>query len=61
MTKNIHKKGKAMAVLDVSSSKEYEEAQALLKILALGNREIEKGRFTPAEEVFFQFEAEESH
>lgn len=48
-----------LVVMDVRSYEEYEETLALLKILALGNQEIEEGRFTPADEVFSQFEAEE--
>ena len=39
----------------------YEEQQthALLKILALGNREIELGQFRPAAEVFADLDDEE--
>ena len=39
-------------VMDVKSYEEQEETVALLKILALGNREIEQGRFRPADDVF---------
>ena len=41
-----------LVVMDVKSYEEQEETMALLKILALGNREIEKGRFRPADDVF---------
>ena len=41
-----------LVVMDVKSYEEYEETLALLKALALGNREIEQGKFRPAEEVF---------
>ena len=45
--------GEAKAVLqDVASFEETQETMALLKILALGNREIELGKFRDAEEVF---------
>ena len=37
-----------LVVMDVKSYEEQEETMALLKILALGNREIEQGRFRPA-------------
>ena len=39
-------------VMDVKSYEEQEETLALLKILALGNREIEQGKFRDAEDVF---------
>ena len=41
-----------LVVMDVKSYEEQEETMALLKILALGNREIEHGRFRPADDVF---------
>lgn len=41
-----------LVVMDVRSYEEHEETLALLKILALGNREIEQGRFRPANDVF---------
>ncbi|MBI2381247.1 MAG: type II toxin-antitoxin system Phd/YefM family antitoxin [Gammaproteobacteria bacterium] len=41
-----------LVVQDVASYEETQETLALLKILALGNREIEEGRVTPAAEVF---------
>jgi len=41
-----------LVVMDVKSYEEQEETMALLKILALGNREIEQGRFRPANDVF---------
>lgn len=40
-----------LVVMDVKSYEEQEETLALLKILALGNREIENGRFRSADEV----------
>jgi prevent-host-death family protein len=41
-----------LVVMDVKSFEEQEETLALLKILALGNREIEQGKFRDAEDVF---------
>lgn len=41
-----------LVVMDVKSYEEHEETLALLKLLALGNREIEKGQFRPVEDVF---------
>lgn len=41
-----------LVVMDVKTYEEQEEALALLKILALGNREIEQGRYRPADQVF---------
>ena len=45
----ITQNGEAKAVIqDVASYEETQETMALLKILALGNRQIEVGRVTPA-------------
>jgi predicted transcriptional regulator len=41
-----------MVVIDVKSYEERENTLALLKLLALGNAEIEQGRFRDAEDVF---------
>ena len=43
-------------VMDVKSFEEQEETLALLKILALGNREIEQGKFRDAEDVFAELD-----
>jgi prevent-host-death family protein len=49
----ITQNGEARAVMqDVRSYEETQETLALLKVLALGNRQIEAGRFEPAREVF---------
>ena len=49
----ITQNGEAKAVMqDVASYEATQETLALLKILALGNREIEEGKVTPAAEVF---------
>lgn len=45
-----------LVVMDVKSYEEQEETLALLKILALGNREIEQGRFRDAEDVFAELD-----
>ena len=48
----ITQNGEARAVLvDVVSYEETQSALALLKILALGNREIEEGRVRPLKDV----------
>jgi prevent-host-death family protein len=41
-----------LVVIDVKSFEERENTLALLKLLALGNREIEQGKFQDAESVF---------
>jgi prevent-host-death family protein len=49
----ITQNGEAKAVVqDIVSYERKEETLALLKILALGNRNIEEGRYRPAKEVF---------
>lgn len=48
----ITQNGEAKAVLqDVASYEENQETLALLKLLALGNRDIEAGRTRPLREV----------
>lgn len=48
----ITQNGEAKAVIqDVVSYEETQETLALLKILALGNRQIEEGRLTPIADV----------
>ena len=48
----ITQNGEAKAVIqDVASYEETQETLALLKILALGNRQIEEGRVTPIADV----------
>ena len=48
----ITQNGEAKAVIqDVASYEETQETLALLKILALGNRQIEEGRVTPIANV----------
>lgn len=42
------------------SLKRLDDQAALLKILAMGNREIEKGEFRDAEEVFAELDRENS-
>jgi prevent-host-death family protein len=49
----ITQNGEAKAVIqDVASYEETQETLALLKILALGERQIQEGRVEPAEKVF---------
>ena len=40
-----------IVVIDVKPYEEREETLALLKILALGNKQIEEGKFRPAKNV----------
>lgn len=47
-----------LVVMDVRSYEEHEETLALLKLLALGNREIEEGHFRAADEVFADIDRE---
>ena len=48
-----------LVVMDVRSYEEHEETLALLKLLALGNREIEQGQFRPAAEVFEEMDKDD--
>ena len=51
----ITQNGKATAVLqDLASFEQTQETMALLKILALGNAQLEAGRVTPVKEAFAQ-------
>jgi prevent-host-death family protein len=45
-----------MVVMDVHSWEQHQQTVALLKLLAIGNREIEQGQFRPAEDVFAEFD-----
>jgi prevent-host-death family protein len=48
----ITQNGEAKAVIqDVASYEETQETLALLKVLALGNREVEEGKVTPLADV----------
>lgn len=49
-----------LVVMDVRSYEEQEETLALLKLLALGNREIEQGQFRAADEVFADIDSREA-
>jgi prevent-host-death family protein len=54
----ITQNGEARAVLqDVASYEATQETLALLKLLALGQREIEAGELTPAREVVARLKA----
>jgi len=54
----ITQNGEAKAVIqDVASFEETQETLALLKILALGNREIEAGKIRPLAKVAAQLRA----
>ncbi|MFO1204886.1 MAG: type II toxin-antitoxin system Phd/YefM family antitoxin [Burkholderiales bacterium] len=57
----ITQNGEAKAVLqDVASYEETQETLALLKILALGNREIEEGKLEPVAKVVDRLRAKKS-
>ncbi len=45
-----------LVILDVKSYENWEESLALLKLLALGNRDIEQGKFRSAEAVFAELD-----
>ena len=45
-----------LVVMDVKSFEEQEDTMALLKLLAMGNREIEEGKFQDAEDVFAELD-----
>lgn len=45
-----------LVVMDVKSFEEQEDTMALLKLLAMGNREIEEGLFRDAEDVFAELD-----
>lgn len=54
----ITQNGEAKAVIqDVASYEETQEALALLKLLALGNRDIEAGRTRPTRDVVARLRA----
>lgn len=48
-----------LVVMDVRSYEEQEETLALLKLLALGNREIEQDQFRAATEVFAEMDKDD--
>ena len=45
-----------MVVIDVKSYEERENTLAMLKILAMGNHEIEQGQFSDAQDVFAELD-----
>jgi len=49
-----------LVVMDVRSFEEQEATLALLKVLALGNREIEQGQFRSADDVFADLDQEDA-
>ena len=57
----ITQNGEAKAVIqDVASYEETQEILALLKILALGNREIEEGKLKPIADVVKRLRAKKA-
>ncbi len=45
-----------LVVMDIKSYEEQEQTVALLRMLALGNKEIEQGKFRDAEDVFAELD-----
>ncbi|MCX4218776.1 MULTISPECIES: type II toxin-antitoxin system Phd/YefM family antitoxin [Pseudomonas] len=45
-----------LVVMDIKSFEEQEETMALLKLLAMGNREIEEGKYRDVEDVFAELD-----
>jgi prevent-host-death family protein len=57
----ITQNGEARAVIqDIASYEETQETLALLKLMALGNREIEEGKVAPVDEVVQRLRARRS-
>lgn len=57
----ITQNGEARAVMqDVASYEETQETLALLKVLALGNREVEEGKVKPVAEVVRRLRAKKN-
>jgi prevent-host-death family protein len=53
----ITQNGEAKVVVqDAQSYEDMQQTVALLKILAMGQKDIETGNFTPADEVFAELE-----
>lgn len=48
-----------LVVMDVKSFEEQEDTMAMLKLLAMGNREIEDGKYRDAEDVFAELDKAE--
>ena len=54
----ITQNGEAKVVIqDIESYEQTQETMALLKILALGTRQIEEGKVQPAEDIFKRLRA----
>jgi PHD/YefM family antitoxin component YafN of YafNO toxin-antitoxin module len=49
-----------LVILDVKTYENWEQSLVLLKLLALGNREIEQGKFRDAKAVFAELEEAET-
>jgi len=49
-----------LVVMDLKTYEEQQETLALLKLLALGHKEIEAGQFRPAGDVFADLESEDA-
>ncbi|CAN5606163.1 type II toxin-antitoxin system Phd/YefM family antitoxin [soil metagenome] len=49
-----------LVVMDVRSYEAHEETLSMLKLLALGNREIEQGQFRDMDAVFAELDLEDA-
>lgn len=47
-----------LVVMDVRSYERQEETLALLKVLAMGNQDIEQGRFRDANDIFAELDVD---
>lgn len=45
-----------LVVMDIKSFEEQEDTMVLLKLIAMGNREIDEGKFRDAEDVFAELD-----
>ncbi|WP_325918973.1 type II toxin-antitoxin system Phd/YefM family antitoxin [Pseudomonas frederiksbergensis] len=45
-----------LVVMDVKSFEEQEDTMALLKLLAMGNQEIQEGKFRAIEDIFSELD-----
>ncbi len=48
-----------MVVMDIGAYEKQQETMALLKLLSLGNKAFEAGKFQPADDFFAAMDAEE--
>lgn len=49
-----------LVVMDVRSYEEHQETLAMLKLLALGKKQVENGEFRDAEDIFAEVDAKDN-